>query len=151
MEVATGSIRKFCGITGRSLTTVRSVTLTPTACSCPSMMGCVAGAISLTSSSTTSATPVPNTALLMRHSPTCLRICVFSKSSCSFCRKYTTSCVSASPISSVMSKYLPRPKVASSISATLDSTACCNAGEMIRERSLLRSMSSAAQIPRHRR
>ena len=34
-----------------------------------------------------------------------------------------------------MSNHLPRPKVASSSSATEDSTACCSAGEIILERS----------------
>ena len=68
-------------MTGRSLTQVRSLMLTPTACNSPPMTGCVAGAISFSSSNTTSAMPVPKTAALIRHSATLFRTLFLAKSS----------------------------------------------------------------------
>ena len=148
MSVATGSIRKFWGITGRSLTQVRSIMLTPTACISPPITGWVAGCISFSSSSTISAMPVPNTAALIRHSATPLRTLFFLKSSSRCWRSIAISSGFWSWTSSLMSKNLPRPKVASSNSATDDSTACCSAGEMICERSVVLVLSSADHWPR---
>ena len=135
MLVATGSIKKFCGITGFTRTTKRSRVSTPTAVIAPSITGRVAGAISFISSMTNSAMPVPKTAELIRASATPLRTLVRAKSSVSCLRKNVMSCRSSSCRSSLMSKKEPRPNVASSISATEDSTACCRAGEIILERS----------------
>nr|AKH46458.1 hypothetical protein [uncultured marine virus] len=50
-----------------------------------------------------------------------------------------------------MSNHLPRPKVASSNSATDDSTACCRAGDIILDFSDFLRRSDCNQIPRHKR
>ena len=130
---------------------IRSSIVTPTACIAPSMIGCVAGFISLTSSITNSPIPVPYIAASSIHSETALRVLVNSKSSCNLAFKPSMSEASWSAISSLISNHLPRPNVASSTSATLDSTACCNAGAISLERSLSRNVSPPLHIPRHKR
>ena len=145
IEEATGSIKKFCGRMGRIFTTVRDLTFTPTACMAPSRMGCVAGVKSCTSSRTSSAMPVPNTAAFNKHSATALRVLVYLNSSSRALRKKVMSSRSPSRMSSWMSNHLPRPKVASSTSATLLSTACCKAGLI----SLLRSLSRVRSAASH--
>ena len=151
MSVATGSIRKLWGCTGRSLTTVRSRILTPTAVIAPSITGSVAGTISFFFSRTISPMPVPYTAALIRHSPTAFRTLFLVNSSDNASRKKRASAGFWSRISSAMSKNLPRPNVASSMSATVFSTAWSRAGETILLRSDSRVLSSSDQIPRHRR
>ena len=135
-------------MTGSNLTTNLSrfsvpITSTPASGDC-----LVAGTYSVTSSITNSPIPVPNTAELRIHSAILLLALVkcISSSNCvriSCMSSFLTSCAS-----SLISKNLPRPNVASSTSATADSTACCVAGEIILERSESRILSDLSQIPR---
>ena len=150
-EVATGSIRKFWGSIGRNLQAVRSCIFTPTAVRSPPMTGSVAGAISFSLERVISPMPVPKIAELSMHSPIALRTLFFEKSSLSFSRSIATSIGFWSAMSSFMSKKRPLPKVASSISATVDSTACCKAGATILDRSEALVLSSEAQIPLNKR
>ena len=138
-------------MTGFSLTQVLSSIVTPTACNSPPIIGCVAGLNSFSVVSSISPIPVPKTAALIRHSATFLRIMLRLKSASKPLRNIIMSAVSVSAASSRISNHFPRPKVASSSSATDDSTACCKAGEIILERSDCLVLSSAAQCPRHKR
>ena len=92
--------------------------------------------------------PVPNTAELIKHSATAFLTLAASKSSVNFFLKNMVSCLLLSTISSAISNHLPLPNVASSNSATLDSTACCKAGDIIRERSEALSASAGFHCPR---
>ena len=148
MLVANGSIRKFCGMIGSSLTRKRFFSYTPNAFIPISSLGSVAGTNSVTSSNTNSAIPLPNTAALIRHSAIEVRTLAKCISSSSWLRRKPMSRGFGSCRSSLISKNLPRPNVASSISATELSTACCVAGEIRRERSLSRALSDLSQIPR---
>ena len=117
-------------------------------------IGRVAGVFSFSKSIMTSAIPVPKIAAFSKTSPTSCLIFCFLKSSVNLSRRYLifilsvcfscncawNICACSSVIfseglgismSSRISKNLPRPKVASSISATLDSIAWEVAGEII--------------------
>ena len=130
---------------------MRSCIVTPTAVKSPPITGSVAGAISFSLESVISAIPVPKMAELSIHSPIALRTLFFVKSSLSFSLRSAISIGFWSAMSSFMSKKRPLPNVASSISATVDSTACCNAGATILERSEALVLSSVDQMPLNKR
>ena len=147
MLVARGSIKKFCGIIGSTRTSTLSLFSTPTAVSPTSGWSCEAALSSTTSSNISSPIPVPNIAAFNKHSAIELRAFAKCMSSSSWFLMIAMSAELLSWKSSLISKNLPRPKVASSISATVDSTACCEAGETMRDRSDSLVLSSADHVP----
>ena len=78
-------------------------------------------------------------------------LCCLIANSCSSCSLAPWGGASGTLISSLIEKKEPLPKVASSISATDDSTACCKAGEIICDLSFLGPLplSVSSQMPLH--
>ena len=127
---AEGSIRNSLGLIASTLTSITlsscsilSLTIVPS-------IGTSTGYLQVLSATDTLPIPVPYIAPLRNTSHSASLQPVDSKSSCNKFLTYSASLGSWSSISSLISNHLPLPNVASSISATDDSTACCSAGEI---------------------